>query len=69
MATHAVDGPILLAKKLGGVILMILGGLVAALGADMGSSATIAIGILFVVAGAVFLVLKILRRNDPSQIS
>jgi hypothetical protein len=67
MATHAVDGSILLLKKLGGVFAIILGGLIAAIGADVESSTTIAIGILFVVVGAILLVLKIIRRNESGQ--
>lgn len=68
MATRAVDGSILLAKKLGGVFAMIVGALIAAIGADVGSSTTIAIGILFVIVGAILLVLKIIRRNDGGQV-
>ena len=64
MATRAVDGSILFAKKLGGVFAMIVGALIAAIGADVGSSTTIAIGVLFVVIGAILLVLKIIRRNE-----
>ena len=68
MATRAVDGSILFVKKLGGVFAIILGGLIAAIGADVASSATIAIGILFVIAGAILLVLKIIRRNEGGQV-
>jgi hypothetical protein len=68
MATRAVDGSILLAKKLGGVFAMIVGALIAAIGADVGSSTTIAIGILFVIVGAILLVLKIIRRNEGGQV-
>jgi hypothetical protein len=68
MATPAVDGSILFVKKLGGVFAIILGGLIAAIGADVASSATIAIGILFVIAGAILLVLKIIRRNEGGQV-
>jgi hypothetical protein len=68
MATRAVDGSILLAKKLGGVFAMIVGALIAAIGSDVGSSTTIAIGILFVIVGAILLVLKIIRRNDGGQV-
>ena len=68
MATRAVDGSIIFAKKLGGVFAMIVGGLIAAIGADVGSSTTITIGILFVIVGAILLVLKIIRRNEGGQV-
>lgn len=68
MAARTVDGSILLLKKLGGVFAIVLGGLIAAIGADVGSSATIAIGILCVVVGAILLVLKIIRRNEGGQV-
>ncbi|HLZ04322.1 MAG TPA: hypothetical protein VKR55_19515 [Bradyrhizobium sp.] len=68
MATRAVDGSILFAKKLGGVFAMILGGLIAAIGANVASPVTIAIGVLFVIAGAILLVLKIIRRNEGGQV-
>ena len=68
MATHTVDGSILFAKKMGGVFAMIVGALIAAIGADVGSSTTIAIGILFVVVGAILLVLKIIRRNEGGPV-
>lgn len=68
MATRAVDESILLAKKLGGVVAMIVGALIAAIGADVGSSTTIAIGILFVIVGAILLVLKIIRRNEGGKV-
>ena len=68
MATRAVDGSVLFAKKLGGVFAMIVGALIVAIGADVGSSITIAIGILFVVVGAILLVLKIIRRNEGGPV-
>jgi hypothetical protein len=69
MATRAVDGPILLAKKLGGVFAMIVGGLIVAIGADAGSSVTIAIGVLFAIVGAILLVFKIIRRNEGGPVA
>jgi hypothetical protein len=69
MASHTVDGSILFAKKLGGVFAMVIGALIAAIGADVGSSVTIAIGILFVVIGAILLVLKIVRRNEGGPVA
>ena len=67
MATHAVDGSVLLFKKLGGVFAIIVGGLIAAIGADVESSTIIAIGILFVFVGAILLVLKVIRRNESGE--
>lgn len=68
MATRALDGSILFAKKLGGVFAMIVGGLIAAIGADAASPAAIAAGILFVILGAVLLALKIIRRNEGGRV-
>ena len=42
--------------------------MIAAIGADVGSSVTIAIGILFVIVGAILLVLKIIRRNEGGPV-
>ena len=45
-------------KKLGGVFAMIVGALIAA----------VVIGILFVIIGAILLVLKIIRRNEGGPV-
>ena len=65
MAT--VERPILLIKKLGGVLLLLFGLLLTALGLNNESSGLTATGIVLLVAGAIFLALKIIRRNQGSQ--
>ena len=64
MIAHAGEGPILLAKKLGGLLLIILGFLLTASGVSLPSTALTVLGALFLIAGAILLVLKILRRNE-----
>ncbi|CAN7357526.1 hypothetical protein LJR220_003181 [Bradyrhizobium sp. LjRoot220] len=64
----AVEGPILLVKKLGGVLLLLFGLLMTALGLSSDSGWLTAMGIVLLVAGAVFLALKIIRRNQDSQL-
>lgn len=63
----AAERPILLIKKLAGILLLLFGLLFTALGLSSESSGFTAIGIAFLVAGAIFLALKIIRRNqgDP----
>jgi branched-subunit amino acid transport protein AzlD len=64
----ASESPILLIKKLGGVLLLLLGLLLTALGFNSESTGLTTIGILSLVAGAIFLALKIVRRNQDSQL-
>jgi drug/metabolite transporter (DMT)-like permease len=66
MAT--VERPILLIKKLGGVLLLVFGLLLTALGLSSESSGLTATGVVLLVAGAIFLALKIIRRNQDSQL-
>jgi branched-subunit amino acid transport protein AzlD len=66
--TLAVERPILLIKKLGGILLLLLGLLLTALGFSSESTGLTAIGILSLAAGAIFLALKIIRRNQDSQL-
>ncbi len=58
------DKPQLLIKKLGGLVALILGFLIAASGYRYGYPGLVAVGIAFVVVGLVLLVLKIVRRNQ-----
>lgn len=60
----AAEGPVLLIKKLGGVILLGLGVLLTALGMSSASNGLTTIGIVALVAGAILFALKILRRNQ-----
>jgi hypothetical protein len=64
----AVERPILLFKKLAGVLLLAFGLLSTALGLSSGSIGLTAIGIFLLVAGAIFLALKIIRRNQGNQL-
>ena len=64
MVAQTSDGRILLAKKLGGLIAIILGCLLTAVGVTFEYSGTTFVGVLLLVLGAVLLVLKIMRRNQ-----
>jgi hypothetical protein len=64
----AVERPILLFKKLGGVLLLLFGVLLTALGLASDSGGLTTIGVVLLVAGAIFLALKIIRRNQGSQL-
>lgn len=64
MVAHIGEGPIFLTKKLGGLMLIIVGCLLTALGVSAGYTGLTAIGIVLLVAGAILLVLKIVWRNQ-----
>jgi hypothetical protein len=64
----AAERPVLLIKKLGGVLLLLFGLLLTALGMSNESSGLTTIGIVLLVAGAIFLALKIVRRNQDSRL-
>jgi hypothetical protein len=59
-----IDSPILLIKKLGGLLLLVIGLVMTALGANYGSTAVIMLGTVVIVAGIALLALKIYRRNQ-----
>jgi hypothetical protein len=67
MAANTADGPLLLVKKLGGVVLIILGIIGIAVGLEyrtIGFSAGIIVaGIVALAWGMALLALKIIRRN------
>ena len=67
MVAQASDGPLLLVKKLGGLFAVIIGCLLTAVGVTFEAPDTTIVGILFLVVGAVLLVLKIMRRNQQSS--
>jgi hypothetical protein len=67
MVAYADEKPVLLIKKLGGVVLLIVGLLLAALGFANGSTMIGSLGVLVLAAGAVLLALKIARRNEGGQ--
>jgi hypothetical protein len=57
------EGPVLLAKKFGGLVLVFLGLLSLAFGYENGSGSLMAAGVAALVLGAVLLALKVVRRN------
>jgi hypothetical protein len=65
MATYVNDKPVLLIKKLSGVLTLVIGLLLTATGLGGGYPGLVLIGALLLVTGAVLLVLKIIRRNQP----
>ncbi|MCC8974534.1 hypothetical protein [Bradyrhizobium brasilense] len=64
MAARASDGQLLLVKKLGGLIAILVGCLLTAVGVTFESTSTTVVGVLFLVLGAALLTLKIMRRNQ-----
>ncbi len=66
----AVNGnnPISLFKKLGGLIVIILGFLITASGYRYGSTEYLALGIALIVIGIVLLALMVVRRNQDRQV-
>jgi hypothetical protein len=64
----AVERPILLIKKLAGILLLFFGLLLTALGLSNDSDGLTTIGILSLAAGAIVLVLKIIRRNQSGPL-
>ena len=68
MAANADQGPILMVKKLGGMLSLILGAVLTALGYGAESTATIVVGIVFLALGAILLALKIVRRNQGNPL-
>jgi uncharacterized membrane protein HdeD (DUF308 family) len=67
MVARAGEGYVLLAKKLYGLFLIILGCLLTAAGVSSASTALTTFGVLSLIAGVILLVLKIIRRNEGSQ--
>ena len=68
MVASASEGHVLLVKKLGGLIAVIIGCLLTAVGVTFESTSTIVFGVLFLALGAVLLTLKIIRRNQRSPL-
>ncbi|QOZ38015.1 hypothetical protein XH92_20970 [Bradyrhizobium sp. CCBAU 53421] len=64
MVARASDGQFLLVKKLGGLLAIVLGCLLTAVGVTFESTSTSVVGVLLLVLGAVLLTLKIMRRNQ-----
>jgi hypothetical protein len=68
MAADTGQGPILMMKKLGAMASLILGAALAAFGYSSESTGTIVVGVVFLALGAILLALKIIRRNQDSQV-
>jgi hypothetical protein len=64
MTAYAGEKPVLLLKKLGGLLLVIFGCIVTAAGVETGAMALTAAGIALLSVGLGLLVLKIIRRNQ-----
>jgi hypothetical protein len=64
MTAYASEKPVLLLKKLGGLLLVIFGCILTATGVKTGAMALTAGGIVLLSAGLGLLVLKIIRRNQ-----
>lgn len=68
MVASASDGQVLLVKKLGGLLSVIIGCLLTAVGVTFESTSTIVVGVLFLALGAGLLMLKIISRNQRSPL-
>ena len=68
MAESATEKPVLMIKKLGGVLLLICGILLTVLAYGEGSTGLTAHGILLIAAGMILMVLKIVRRNQGVEL-
>jgi membrane-bound ClpP family serine protease len=68
MVAQTHEGPTFLAKKLGGLLLIILGCLLLVAGMNLESTGLWVLGVLSLIAGVIFWVLKIIRRNENSQV-
>jgi uncharacterized membrane protein HdeD (DUF308 family) len=64
MTAYASEKPVLLLKKLSGLLLVIFGCFLMALGLNKGAVALTAVGSLMLSVGLALLVLKIIRRNQ-----
>ena len=67
MVARADEGSIFLAKKLGGLLLIVLGCVLLVAGMNLKLTALSFLGVLSLIAGVIFWVLKIIRRNENSQ--
>jgi hypothetical protein len=69
-AMEAFEGgkPILLIKKLGGLLLLLFGLLLLVMGFNGESTGLTALGVFSLAGGALLLALKIRRRNQGNQL-
>ena len=68
MVAYAGEKPVLLIKKLGGLLLLVFGFLLLAAGYNNGSTGLGVLGMLLLAGGVVLLALKIARRNQSGQL-
>jgi hypothetical protein len=68
MVASTSDGHFLLVKKLGGLVAIIIGCVLTALGLTFDYASTTTIGVAFLVLGGVLLTLKIIRRNQGNPL-
>jgi len=68
MVARAGEDYVLLGKKLYGLYLIILGFVLTAAGIYSTSTGVVVLGGLSLIAGLILLALKIVRRNEGSQI-
>jgi hypothetical protein len=68
MVARVGEGYVLIGKKLYGLFLIILGFVLTASGVYSTSMGLATLGILSLIAGPILLALKIVRRNEGSQI-
>jgi energy-converting hydrogenase Eha subunit E len=54
-------------KKLGGFFFIILGCLLTAIGANSSNTAVTVLGVILLTAGAILLILKIIRRSGSNR--
>jgi len=69
MVTQTSDERVLLTKMLGGLLAIIVGRMLTAVGVTFESTGVTILGVLFLALGAVLLVLKIVRRNLGSPLT
>jgi drug/metabolite transporter (DMT)-like permease len=68
MAAQTSEKSILLLKKLGGLVLVVCGVVLAALAYEDGSTGRVILGVLLAAAGIMLMVLKIVRRNTSGPL-
>ncbi|MDI3308653.1 MAG: hypothetical protein QJR07_16305 [Acetobacteraceae bacterium] len=66
MAAYASSGPVFLVKKLAGLVLLVLGVLLIALGLAEGSTWLTVLGTILAAGGVVLLALKVIQRNQAA---
>jgi hypothetical protein len=68
MVAQTTDGHVMLVKKLGGLLAIIIGCLLTGIGVTFEYGGTTFAGVLFLIFGAILLVLKIMKRNEGSSL-